>query len=227
MGRMIRLMNLDNLAKQINQKHALITGVKNPLKDAIVCGELLLKAQKEVVKGEWVEWMRQHLTVHPTTAFGYMRLAKHKDQVQGKYTGIDPALAALSSSGLTPEAKGEMIRLYNGGAGKTLDEIAKLFGVQKSTVHYHVSAQQRNRIKTVQRKQRSQADRALQREQERRSMSKIKDPVGTAYGRVRQAQQSLDQALAGDLNYEKRLAVSEALNSLYQAEDALVRASKA
>jgi len=217
---------LDDLAYEINKEHALIVAPGNEsVVRAIKCGELLIEAQKSVAKGEWVVWMRENLTIVPTTAFKYMRLAKHKELVLGgDFSGIDPAIEHLSGRRqLSDEEKLEAIKLYK--RGRTMQEIAELLNVRKSTVHYWVTAKDRNRTKRLQRSVRERAKRALQREEQAKQVKAAGGLAAQAYSFVRRAEQRVDQRLAEkDIEWEERRWLTEALVSLQKAEDELASA---
>lgn len=215
------------VAVQINDLHRKITAPgSDVIRSAIECGELLIKVQQSVPKGQWVMWAKANLEMHVTTAFGYMRLARNKVEVlAGNHSGIDPALAALSGEiRLGVEAKQEIVRLYDNGKGQTLEQIADLFGVKKSTVWYHVSAKSRNRTKLLQRTQRAQARRALEREEQSRAAQRLGGPIAEAYSLVRKAEQIVDARTRLKIDVDERRHLMEALTALYTVEDELSEA---
>lgn len=214
---------LDALAKQVMKEHALITDrTGSVLSHAIIAGKLLLRAKALVPKGEWTAWLETNLDVHKNTSFTYIRLAQHESELKNSgVTGIDPAMEFLSTGKrLTKDEKLEMVALYAGGRGQTLEAIARRFGVRRSTAWYYVSAKNRDRVKTLQRKQRHRAQRALEREETRKRIAGGRGPLAKAYSEIRRALQGVDQYLAAEsLEPADRIKLLEALDALYAAED--------
>lgn len=225
-------LNLGAIAVQIRKLHERITVTENPLGDAIRAGELLNEVRESMLaeKGAFKNWLAANFDGHYSTASGYMRLYALRDELKDdkgnwKYTGIDPALLAFSSAALSPEAISEMRRLRRNGV--QLEEIGRMFGIRKSTVHYHVAATERNRIKRLQRNRRADANRALERERNAAWMDKQKDPLGEAYSLIRKAAQLMDRISTDkDMSYERKRHLLEAMAALYKVEDEIVAASK-
>ena len=224
-------LRLDTLAQQVMAEHELITDrAGSVLAHAITAGKLLLKAKALVPKGEWTAWLESNLNVHKNTAFTYVRLAQHEAELKGSgVTGIDPAMEFLSTGKrLTKDEKLEMLALYEGGKGMTLEAIAQRFGVRRSTAWYYVSAKNRDRVKTLQRKQRHRAQRALEREETRKQVAGQRGPLAKAYSEIRRALQAVDQHLSAEqLTPEDRIKLLEALDSLYAAEDRVAEVIRA
>jgi hypothetical protein len=64
------------LASVINAEHALAeAGLRESIRHAIRCGELLVVAQRAVAYGQWGTWLRQNFKFSARTARFYMQLA--------------------------------------------------------------------------------------------------------------------------------------------------------
>lgn len=213
------------LRQRIERAHKRIIADRNDVvSSAVECGQWLTEA-RELVDTEWVAWMRENLTVHPTTAYVYMRLYRHREQIADQPT-IDAAVRLLSTASLSPEAIAEIRRLYDNGHGLKQTALAEMFGVRKSTINYHVHAESRNRVKTVQRATRYRATQALQREQQHQTIKTAGGPLSVAYGHVRKALEALQRADGEEQSYERRRYVQEAIARAYEVEDAIVAANK-
>lgn len=68
---------LEDFARQINiHTEAAEAGVHGSVNHALVAGQLLAKAKATVTHGTWADWLDHHCTVTPTSACGYMRVAR-------------------------------------------------------------------------------------------------------------------------------------------------------
>jgi transposase len=220
-------MPIDELTTLIEAAHQRITHDTNIVADAIECGRLLTEAREMVwAEGDlWIEWLRENVTVHPTTAYDYMRLYRYRDKIHG-ITTLSDAVALISKKSLTAEMISEIKRLHDGGKGLTQVELATLFGVRKSTINYHVNSKARNRSKSAQREQRKRERRALDREREQIMVKSAGGPTSVAYEHIRKVLIALEQAAAESQPYERRAQVHEAMQRAYDVEDAIVHASR-
>src|SRR5688500_1329245 len=75
-------LSLRDLADKANCEHSLAmqSGIAM-VEHAINAGEALLGAQLQVPRGEWMQWMRENLTISTTTSAAYMRMARYKDRI--------------------------------------------------------------------------------------------------------------------------------------------------
>lgn len=77
---------LIDIAARIKVEHqAVAASLKQSVHHAIAAGELLLEAKEQVPHGEWLPWLEEHCGVTPRSAQGYMRLARHRAELEGKY----------------------------------------------------------------------------------------------------------------------------------------------
>lgn len=130
---------LGELAAQINAEHEQVWRAgRVALEHAVKAGVALLQAQALVERGGWLTWMAENVTVHPTSAYKYMRLARYKDEVLA--SGVDGVQAGLDliadkpwheRSRLDAEDKATMRDLIK---THSLGEVAECFGCAESTV---------------------------------------------------------------------------------------------
>jgi len=92
-----------DLATKINEEHqACCQAATSAVEHAMRVGDLLLEAKAGCGHGEWQIWLAEHFDGSPRTARAYMRLAKHRVQVETKRQtsaslSIDSALRILAS----------------------------------------------------------------------------------------------------------------------------------
>lgn len=79
---------LKELTAIANDEHAaLVRRGRELIEHAIKAGSALLEARRRFHGIGWIDWMERSLTMHPTTAYRYMRIAEYADQV--RESGID------------------------------------------------------------------------------------------------------------------------------------------
>lgn len=146
---------LDDLAAEINAEHQQVWRAgREALVHAVKCGKALLKAQEGCPTGTWLRWLEANVSVHPTSAYKYMRLARHADKVLEAGEGVQHALELVSGEpwhkrrALTDEDRAEMVRL---AAAHSLEEIAETFGCAVSTVSRWTSPQSPARAQLLER----------------------------------------------------------------------------
>ncbi len=80
-----RSNSLVDLAHRINAEHTEIgRALKAGIEHAIVAGELLIEAKRQLKHGQWLPWLREHCQISERTASLYMRLARHKVELEAK-----------------------------------------------------------------------------------------------------------------------------------------------
>lgn len=222
-------LTLDDLATEINREYRNITGTASErIEAAIRIGERLLTAQRQVESGgEWFDWLGM-LEVHRTTAYRYMRLAKHQDEVRaGEFDGIDPAIEALSAERKARRSNAEreeMVRMAT-EQGMSVDQIAEALGVAKSTVWYWTSKRNRRKRGTQRRATRARQQLAKMRTEGKVLSRELGGSAENAYGLLRRTEQQVDRVLARTtIPNESRYALRRALGHLHAAEDEIVRA---
>jgi hypothetical protein len=100
----IRDDRLPILAAQINQAHDMASrSAQAAISHAIAVGEGLIEAKALVGHGEWLPWLSENFDFSERTAQKYIRLAKHRDEVQSNtketsYLAIDEALKHIGKA---------------------------------------------------------------------------------------------------------------------------------
>ena len=65
-------------------------------------GDLLIEAQGRITSG-WKRWLREHCFLGARTAMVYVRLARHRDEIEAEPQRVDDlSLRAVSASSLSP-----------------------------------------------------------------------------------------------------------------------------
>jgi hypothetical protein len=74
---------LSNLAQRIHAEHqAVIAAVRSHVEHAMVAGDLLVEAKRQVGHGQWAEWVKRHCEISDRTARYYMQLAENRAKVE-------------------------------------------------------------------------------------------------------------------------------------------------
>ena len=78
--------SLTDLAARIQQEHdAVADALKRGVEHAMRAGDLLIEAKAQLNKhGQWLPWLREHCLISERTASLYMRLARHRSELQAK-----------------------------------------------------------------------------------------------------------------------------------------------
>ena len=77
------LVSLDDLATRIRTEHAAVSiALKQSLEHAMVAGDLLIEAKRQVSHGEWLPWLSDHCMISERTAQLYMRVATLSSNVR-------------------------------------------------------------------------------------------------------------------------------------------------
>lgn len=219
--------SLDQLAEQIKHQHGLVTvHLKNTLDRMIDCGHLLIEAQDQVPRGQWVKWSTEKLGIHRKTVSTYIRFARYQDLLveHNVKTAIDArhllGQLELPSANSSEHFAKEAQRMR--AQGKSVNEIAKHFNV----THARVS-QWTNRKKSLAnnlraQKKRAKANKLLKRSEDAKIVKKSGKELAEAYTLVRKALQLLstvdDKSILPHVN--------SALRGLHMAEDGIVAASR-
>ena len=89
-------------AVEIKQLHADVQdGLRQTLPKAIRIGELLTEAKPKIAHGHWLTWIEEHCDFDERVAQRYMRLAKHKGEIEANtipvsYLGVKSATKAIA-----------------------------------------------------------------------------------------------------------------------------------
>lgn len=96
------------IAGRIKAEHeAVAASLKQSVQHAIAAGELLIEAKDKVPHGQWLPWLSDHCGVSPRSAQGYMRLARHRAELEANtqalsHLTIEEALAGLAKPKALP-----------------------------------------------------------------------------------------------------------------------------
>ena len=222
-------LTLDDLKVAIEREHASVLGTPSErIEAAIHCGEHLLLAQQQTDSQTYWIWLGE-LNMHRTTAYRYMRLARHADEVRsGEYDGIDPAIEGIRTGKRprrTDEDRDEIVRMRQ--AGMTMGQIAEALDMSVSTVYYWSSAKNAKRRGSQRRATRARERHAELRQQAQVLAKGIGGAMENGYSFLRRCEQQIDKSIAGldsAKDREIRVALRRALGHLHAAEDELTRA---
>lgn len=105
-------------AGRIEVEHRAATGAaRTAIEHAVECGRLLIEAKTQVGHGGWLTWVDEHLTFGARQAAKYMRLHRHRKELNRNRSsdfGVNAALAELAApqhAKADDEAK-ELVRLW-------------------------------------------------------------------------------------------------------------------
>jgi predicted transcriptional regulator len=221
---------LEQLAATANREHALALEAGTAMMGHIIAaGEALIAARRQVPHGQWLSWLVENIDQAPCTVTQHMRLARKKDVViDSQATTVKGALRLLRGEPQTrvddPDERAAVLEMRE--AGHTYDQIAETLGTPRRRVQrwcnpatYQREQQRSKRLTLV-------AQRAERRAERDRQARQAGGDVEKAYTHIRRALQHCDRATSQVQDREARRAVQDTLNRLYDAEDAIVRASK-
>lgn len=229
---------LDELAAIANREHALSElAAQTALQHAIKAGEALIAARDQCPAGDWSRWLDQNFTASQTTAFGYIRVATHKDAIPEGTTAVKSALELLAGQ---PQARGPHgpsrekpiqaaeARRMAAESGLSSQEIARKLGVGAGTAWRWVNPQKAAANQRAYEKRQRDARaalRVLEREKEvRRAVRKAGAALAEAYSMGARMGKVLEQAEQEATTDEAREALREATAHYHKMSDAIVRA---
>jgi hypothetical protein len=97
--------SLDDLADQIRTGHEKIgQHMCNALHIAFPVGDALTRARAQVAPGQWEKWLKANCFLSRRTAFLYMQLAKHRDELEARIAEI-PTLSLRAAAQLIAKPK--------------------------------------------------------------------------------------------------------------------------
>jgi predicted transcriptional regulator len=200
------------------------------IQHAINAGEALLAAKRQVPRGQWEEWVADNFDRSKAVATQFMRVARHKRIViEGQATNFKGALRLLHrgdarDTRIDPVEVAEMKRLRKEGA--TYRAIADEIGVSVSKVQRTLNpASERRRLEKA-RRQTIAGRRALNRQKRDAAAKKAGGAISEAYAHIRKALEACERARDEAKTLDAKRAVQDATNRLYNAEDAIVKASR-
>jgi len=209
---------------------AALERLSEALQHAVRLGKALCVAKEKVGRGNWDSWVDVNLPFGTTNANRYCRLAFYEDRLLASSVPLNTKSALAYLKGL-PQAPGtrrrhlidedqvsEMRRLKESGA--SLNEIAELMEISKTSVEYHTSDKAKSRAIAYRKrydKQRLAGKKALERQDRVTAAKKAGGKLDKAYSLVRQLAAELDAAHSEAT--EGRDALRLALSYTHRAED--------
>ena len=230
--------SISDLLDEFNREHGLcLQAKKEAVIRAMKCGDILLQIRPLVPKGTWVRWCHENLPIGHFQATVYMRLAIHRELVeQSGLKEIKRAAKMITREGectlhdfvtvADPMAEVEVKRLRDQGLSMTAITLETGLGwykVRKILMpEWYEDAKRKDAVK----RKRYHSREAKRNE----AFLKIKQRGGSlskAYSQVRKTLDFLQAERDSDLlSSEVKAAIATAMHRLYEAEDAIVKASK-
>jgi hypothetical protein len=95
-------------AAKIKELHASIMGhARTTLKEAIECGELLMKVKNKCKHGEWLPWLKDNVPFDQKTAWNYMRCYDNRDDAKlGNVPNLTEAYRLMRGESTKPKPGG-------------------------------------------------------------------------------------------------------------------------
>lgn len=229
---------LEELASIANREHSLAElAAQTVLQHAIAAGEALIAAREIVPPGEWSRWLDQNFQATQSVAYGYIRVATHKENIPEGTTGVKPALAVLSGYPQArgpfmvereqPEKRAEAIRMHN-ESDLSSQEIARRLNERPGTVWRWLNpaaAARKQRASETKRRKAAKALREQEREREiKRAVRKAGAALAEAYSMAERMGAVLDQAVNEAADEEAHEALTEAIRYRNKMRDQIVRA---
>jgi len=221
--------NLEDLAQIANCEHELVLSTGTAMiGHAILAGEALLAAKKLVPRGEWEQWLVDNVADRSlSTPRTYMRLAVHKEKIiEAQPTSMKGARRVLwgahSSHAVTDEEVKEMKLLRR--RGLSYAAIGDALGANESSVYRHVNPKYGKRRLARAKRKTMAMRRAYNREKRDAIVKKAGGAAAEAYAMIRRTLKILEVANTESESPEARRAIQDAMNRLYNAEDAMLKA---
>lgn len=226
---------LVDLAAVINEEHALTYySVMDALEHAILCGEALIEAKKQVPDGQWAKWIEANLEMGSGAVSRYVRIATYREHLlaaEDRPRSLNaaltylkaieaPRLVSATSKGPTFDVE-EARRLRE--LGVTYREIGKMLGVSDQAVQQQLSpGAQRRKV------QRDTADKARKRAKERiadqqrvdEEVANIGGDIAGAYILLRRCEVIFEKVIA-EADMERSQAMQPALQAVRRAMDVI------
>lgn len=193
-------------------------------------GGLLHQAYKTIPETDWPGWLDQ-VGLTSYAAFCFMKAERYPELMREHKPGSLNAIQRLLPQGQGTAYDAEQAacarRLHDGGM--TRRELEVYFGASRGTIVRWLDPEgwaQRQEQRRLARMRRELKDHDA-RQKKRLAAIKSKDGPGpVAYEHVRKAEEALQRALDDATDRDTRRDYDAALQALYRAEDALVKALK-
>lgn len=247
-------LTLEEIAALINGSHDIAEQhFRKSVNHALAAGHALLQARELIPSGEWTAWCRANLTLSDETVRRYSLLALHHKVIErhcpSSIKGAELLLRRLDlgmshpggsvsprQSPWSPEIIAEVKRLHGEGWPITQIEAALGGSPSRKAISYILDPQRQQEIARKYHQKRKEQKRMLKWAREQRlkqeEAARRRDSVQTrgksaalAYSLIRQALQALQCAYdeTGDADFKK--AISSAMQSVYNAEEAVGKAA--
>jgi hypothetical protein len=238
----IESMTLDQLVDYARSEHDLtVRALSEGLAHAVNVGMALLVARQHVEPGSYKEWLKRAVGIDHATAWGYIRLAHHRESITPNLSvrdalveirGLPPAPQVAWRGGGPTQTEDELrIARDMRSEGASLYDISLALGRTSSTIHHWLNPDLYQRDLAKRRKQREQGRQARKALSEQKRRSAIKAAAkrsGTAihhtYSELRAALAVIDQAILDANDPNPRSALRLAREYLYKAEDKIAEA---
>lgn len=224
---------LEEIVSAIAREHQLATdAMASSVEHAIAVGDHLLAAKKLVPFGQWEDWLDAHIVEWEMTsqwARSYMRIARYKDDVRKEGLVSIGAARKFLHSGIRRDARYDPIlrkecdRLHKEGKGPK--EIAVEVGVSKVTVWRWLNPKREAQLREKASRNSRAGKSALKVQERKAAAKKVGGELGEGYTLIRRALDCLEKA-SPEHALPVRREIRSAMNSLYNAEDAVSRAIK-
>ncbi len=123
--------DLVTLAREIQTEHDAAFGkAREALEHARRCGELLLQVKDSLKHGEWLPWVKEHVTVSDRQARRYMQLAQNWEAIAAKSDTVSNLTMREALSGLAGSADSQeedllvLLRLWVAEANALADDMS-------------------------------------------------------------------------------------------------------
>lgn len=91
--------SLADLAARIRAFHlATSDNLRRSVESGIAAGELLIEAKGQLQHGQWLPWLRENCDISERTAQLYMRLAKHRKEIEATAKSATAAYLTLNET---------------------------------------------------------------------------------------------------------------------------------
>lgn len=235
---------LGELAEDINQRYVWALDAANTwTQNAIVIGEELEAARRQVAVGSWCRWVEDNIQFSRSEVNRFIRLWEYRDVVlsSGASTVMEAAVAVRGLPRTRPQIGGRYPikltperrkRVLEGRKeGLTWQEIGREFGSTGQVVRLWVDQEykrawrgrQAEREK-VKRQQTRAAKDAIERAERDDLAKRAGGNISSAYAEVRKALQHLDLCIRDATETDVREALRQALSHAHKSEDAIVAA---
>lgn len=227
----LRTLSIEELAAAVEHEHQQIgASVAASIEHAIRAGLLLLEAKSRLPFGDWQDWLALN-TPGVTMEYAriYMRVARNRELVREQ---MPPSLKAarkmlvkanVRDLRYDPELRTEARRLRKDGLSHK--KIATELGCSTATVSRWLNPAAERRYRESRAKTSRTGRLALNQTKRVAAANKVGGDVAEGYALIRRSLDALERA-STECSGEARTALRSAMNSLYNAEDAVSRAVK-